>query len=240
MRAIRIQSASQWASAERLHREVAARPLAPAPGMALVSSPPASAVDRRGRVWLALDGDVAAGTIRASYGADGDLAEHLNPYGLAPILDVVGAARIVVYDRFEVLPRYRSSLAALLLMKVAAEDTLRRGIDIAVYACEPDSVSYYESLGFRCYRPPHARPNHEKPVPLLLVYSDRAHLAAVDSPIRRRIPARIPTGIDPGLARLLDDATQRHRCRRHVPVARSHAGTVTDRISDGLSAWWRG
>lgn len=240
MRAIRIRSASQWASAECLHDEVAARPLAPAPGTALVSSPPTSAIDRRGRVWLAVDGDVAAGTIRASYGADGDLAEHLTPYGLAPILQAVGSARIVVYDRFEVLPRYRSSLAAPLLMKVAAEDTLRRGVDVAVYACEPDSVSYYESLGFRRYRPPGARANREDPVPLLLVYSDRAHLADVGSPIRHRLPAGMPTEIDPALDRLLDDATERHRCRRHVPAPRPRAPMVLDRCSGGLSAWWRG
>jgi GNAT superfamily N-acetyltransferase len=238
MKAIRIRSAGHWAVAERLHGEIASRELGSEPGMAVMARPSPCTLDRRGRVWLALDRDLAVGTIRARYGAERDLGEHDSRGGLAPLIDAVGPERIVVYDRFEVLPHYRSSLAAPLLMKVAAEDTLRRGVDVAVFTCEPDAVPFFESLGFRRYRS-HSDPVPGGPVPMVLVYSDRAHLTAVGSPIRTRIPDRIPAAIDPTLARLIDGATIEHRCRGHAR-GRRRLLTVASQISVGATAWWRG
>jgi len=239
MRAIRIRSAGHWAAAERLHGEIASRELGFEPGVAIMSRPSPSALDRRGRVWLALDRDLAVGTIRARYGSDGDLGEHDSRGGLAPLINAVGPERIVVYDRFEVLPHYRSSLAAPLLMKVVAEDTLRRGVDVAVFTCEPGEVPLYESLGFRRYRSP-SDPPPGGPVPMVLVYSDRAHLTAVGSPIRNRIPDRIPAAIDPMLARLIHGAAIERRCRGHSRGRHRRLPTVTDRISEGATAWWLG
>jgi hypothetical protein len=239
MKAIQIRSAGHRAAAERLHGEIASRELGSEPGVAVMSRPSPSTLDRRGRVWLALDHDLAVGTIRARYGADGDLGEHDSRDRLAPLIHAVGPERVVVYDRFEVLPHYRLSLAAPLLMKVVAEDTLRRAVDVAVFTCELDAVPFYGSLGFRRYRS-HSDPAPGGPVPMVLVYSDRAHLTAVGSPIRNRIPDRIPAAIDPRLARLIDGAAIERRCRGHSRGRHRRFPTVTDRISEGARAWWLG
>jgi hypothetical protein len=190
-------------------------------------------------VWLAVDGEVAVATIRALYGADGELRDECDRYGLGPFAAAVGSNRLVVYDQLAILPEYRSKLAAPLLRKVVAEDSLRRGADVAFHACDPAMVATHVALGFRRYVGGDASKLDGR-VPMVLVYSDRAHLTAVGSPIRHRIPGSIPAAIDPALARLIDGAATERRCRRHARGLRRRSPTLADRPSEGATAWWLG
>ena len=201
MRAIRVRSATQWAAAAELRGR--------------------DDGDRRGRVWLTVDGELAVGTIRAVYGADGELGDAYDRFGLGPFADAVGADRLVVYDRLAIRTGHRSSLALPLLRKVVAEDSLRRGADVAFHACEPATVAEHRALGFRRYLGRDTAALDGR-VPMVLTYADRAHLAAAGSPIRHRIPETIATELDRELAALVIGAAApgaRPRAHRRAPTA---------------------
>lgn len=208
MRSTQVQNAGQLATVEALRYEVHRReqrrfPVSTDHARGLIRDP----VDQDSHIWLAWDGDQAIGTIRATWGAECDLARLHPEYSLGPFIEAVGPARVVVASRFLVLPEYESGLASPLLMKEVADFTLGRGVDVAFTDCELHRVPHYESLGFRPHRAAFDDPMFGERVPMVLLFSDRDHLVDVDSPIRHRLPGSIPSQPDPVVLKLLESAS---------------------------------
>lgn len=166
--------------------------------------------DVHARIWVAeADGEVV-GTHRLLWGAEVDLAPWEENFGVGRFLDLVGPERCCVFGRFVISAEHRGGDVSLLLLAELATWALTHDIDVGFCDCEPHLVAFYEAMGFRPYRSVYNDPVFGVKVPLVIVASDRGHLASIGSFVADMVPQSFSRTPHPGVLDLVAGAVD-HR-----------------------------
>jgi hypothetical protein len=156
---------------------------------------------------VARDGDRVVGTLRANWGAEGDISPELRrDLSLDRLTDACDRAGVAVLSRFLIAADHRGGDASSLLILKAAELCRERRISVVVCDCEPHLLGYYRQLGFRPYGQLFCHATSLL-VPLVLYIGDRVHLQAVGSPVALLFPEDHCPPPDQALLDVLADAS---------------------------------
>ena len=167
-----------------------------------------------------VEGKLAA-TMRLTWGGDtfdgrGALGErHLEQYDLAPFLDAVPPAQIVVGERFMIDPAFRGTSLLIEMFSAFMSFVNERRIQLIFGDCEPHLLNTYQALGYRTYTARNVNsPETGYLIPLVIVPEDVGYMRRIGSPLAPALrdfggEARVPAGIDALLAG--GAAVQSHR-----------------------------
>lgn len=141
--------------------------------------------DARSHVFLARIEGKPVGSMRITWGREGDFTERQREqYVLGPFLEIVSPEQVAIVERVIVDPSLGDS--DLLLRLVAGALGFARESRIQLLFCdsEPQLLSFYQSLGFRAYSRHHVNgPEIGYLVPLIMVVEDFDYLRTIGSPL---------------------------------------------------------
>lgn len=137
-------------------------------------------LDERGYIFAAFDGEQVVGTMRANFGADGDLGEWTAHYKLEQFGQYF-PEYIGIATRVAVAPEYRClqvfSALGLAIVRLGYE----RKLEFAFLSGPLRQAKLYQRFGWQHYIPPFELPGYCKAVSLCFVFSDIEYLHSINS-----------------------------------------------------------
>ncbi|WP_395686846.1 cyclic nucleotide-binding domain-containing protein [Aestuariivirga sp.] len=161
-------------------------------------------VDDYAHIYVAIkDGEVIA-TVRTIYSRDCDFrkvipGEVAEAWKIEAFLETFPDA-LAAASQFAILPQYRGSLAAALIMSKIYSDLLDDDIDFLFSICSTYLIEFYSHIGFQVYSPTYAD-DVGFTTPIISVVRDWRHLEAIKSPTLKQLAKRkLCTGEHPSVA----------------------------------------
>ena len=161
-------------------------------------------VDDYAHIYVAIkDGEVIA-TVRTIYSRDCDFrkvipGEVAEAWKIEAFLEKFPDA-LAAASQFAILPQYRGSLAAALIMSRIYSDLLDDDIDFLFSICSTYLIEFYSHIGFQVYSPTYAD-DVGFTTPIISVVRDWRHLEAIKSPTLKQLAKRkLCTGEHPSVA----------------------------------------
>jgi hypothetical protein len=107
--------------------------------------------DSHSVIYGVRDATGVAGTLRATFGADGFSPRQISQYSLDPFLAEIPAALMVIGERMMIAGHLRGTTAGAELREPMGEDVQARGVRIVFGDCEPHLLSLNLAMGCLTY-----------------------------------------------------------------------------------------
>lgn len=139
-------------------------------------------LDTHAHILAAFDKDKLVGTVRINFCRDSNLNYYEELYGLREFASHHYPFAVSITTKFMVAREYRRTLLSARLATELYKLALREGIKVDFIDCNAHLESYFESLGYRRYKPPVNHHEYGQVLPMMLNLTDLNHLKHVRSP----------------------------------------------------------
>ena len=165
--------------------------------------------DAKATILLAYDGKEPVGTVAIDWWGAAEVdPERVQTLNLTPVADAFSKKNVFQVRKAAVLSSHRTTPAFAALIGAVVDELAKYPAPWFVFIdVDPESVSQYERLGFRCHAPHFRYPRGGIGVPMCLVAHDLEHLASIRS---RLLPALLEHGQShvPAAARVFRELTE--------------------------------